>query len=189
LRRAAVFGVLLALAAAGAAQATSKADLAAVRETSSLETSGARTLQHTVRVRSTPAVVWQALTYPPSYRVWVASASAIDLKVGGRVDVAFDPKAAPGDPPDLSQEITAYVPERMIAFRNLKSPPLPGVGVYGRLAIVMLLTPVGDGETEVSLSQVGYGAGADFDALYGFFRSHNPEYLADLKAYAEKPAR
>ena len=103
--------------------------------------------------------------------------------------MTFDPKAKPGDPPDLSQEITAYVPERMIAFRNLKTPPLPGASVYGRLAIVMLLTPVAGGDTEVSLSQVGYGAGQDFDALYGFFKSHNPEYLADLKAYAEKAAR
>jgi len=187
--RSVVVLALAILAAAGAASAASKADLAAVRETSSLETSGARMLQDTVRVRASPAVVWQALTDPASYRAWVAPASDIDLKVGGRVDVAFDPKAKPGGPPDLSQEITAYVPERMIAFRNLKTPPLPGAGVYGKLAIVILLTPVGAGETEVSLSQVGYGAGAEFDALYAFFRSHNPEYLADLKAYAEKAPR
>jgi hypothetical protein len=36
---------------------------------------------------------------------------------------------------------------------------------------------------------VGYGAGADFDALYGFFKSHNPEYLADLKAFCEHPPK
>jgi hypothetical protein len=103
--------------------------------------------------------------------------------------VAFNPKARAGDPPDLSQEIIAYVPGRLIAFRNLKTPPVPGAAAYPRLAIVMLLTPLAGGDTEVSLSQAGYGAGADFDALYGFFKGHNPEYLADLKAFCERGAR
>jgi hypothetical protein len=39
------------------------------------------------------------------------------------------------------------------------------------------------------LSQVGYRQGKDFDALYGFFKSHNPQYLADLKVYAERAVR
>jgi uncharacterized protein YndB with AHSA1/START domain len=179
-------GAVAALALAGAAQADgSKADLAAVRDTSSVEASGARVLQDTVRIHAPAARVWQALTDQASYRAWVAPGSFIDFRVGGRVDVAFNPKAKVGDPPDISQEITAYAPVRMIAFRNLKTPPVPGAAAYPKLAIVMLLTPLPGGATEVSLSQVGYGPGADFDALYGFFKSHNPEYLADLKAYCE----
>ena len=182
----AIAAALLALGAgAGHAQA-SKADLAAVRDTSSVEASGARILQDTVRIHAPAAAVWRALTDQASYRAWVAPGSVIDFKVGGRVDVTFDPKAKAGDPPDISQEIIAYLPDRMIAFRNLKTPPLPGAAAYPKLAIVMALTPLSGGDTEVSLSQVGYGAGADFDALYGFFKSHNPEYLADLKAYCEK---
>jgi uncharacterized protein YndB with AHSA1/START domain len=173
--------------AAGAAWADgSKADLAAVRDTSSLDQSGARVLQDTVVIRAPPAAIWKALTDQATYRAWVAPGSFIDFRVGGRVDVAFNPRAKAGDPPDLSQEIIAYAPGRMIAFRNLKTPLVPGAPAYSKLAIVMLLTPVAGGDTEVSLSQVGYGAGADFDALYGFFKGHNPEYLADLKAYCER---
>ena len=178
----------VALALAGAARADgSKADLAAVRDTSSVDQTGARLLQDTVQIHAPPAAVWKALTDQATYRAWVAPGSVIDFRVGGRVDVAFNPKAKPGDPPDISQEITAYLPGRMIAFRNLKTPPAPGAAVYPKLAIVMQLTPLSGGDTEVSLSQVGYGQGADFDALYGFFKGHNPQYLADLKAFCEHP--
>jgi uncharacterized protein YndB with AHSA1/START domain len=183
-----VLAAVAALALAGAAKADgSKADLAAVRDTSSVEASGARVLQDTVRIHAPAATVWKALTDQASYRAWVAPGSVIDFRIGGRVDVAFNPKAKAGDPPDISQEITAYLPGRMIAFRNLKTPPLPGAVAYPKLAVVMALNPLPGGDTEVSLSQVGYGAGADFDALYGFFKGHNPEYLADLKAYCERP--
>jgi len=178
--------VALALALAGVARADgSAADLAAVRDTSSIEASGGRILQDTVRIHALPATVWKALTDQASYRAWAAPASFIDLRIGGRVDVSFAPSAKAGDSVDLSQEITAYAPGRMIAFRNLKTPPVPGAAVYGQLAIVLELNPLPDGDTEVALSQVGYRPGADFDALYGFFKGHNPAYLADLKAYCE----
>jgi hypothetical protein len=36
---------------------------------------------------------------------------------------------------------------------------------------------------------VGYGQGSDLDALYGFFKSHNPEYLVALKAFGQGSAK
>ena len=109
--------------------------------------------------------------------------SFIDFRVGRTIEVAFDPKGQQGDPTNLKQQITAYVPQRMIAFRNMPaSVGPPGFAVYPELAIVMELKALGGGDTEVVLSQVGYRQGKDFDALYGFFKSHNPQYLADLKA-------
>ncbi|HEY3949637.1 SRPBCC domain-containing protein [Phenylobacterium sp.] len=185
---------LLALAAtaltiattAAHAQAT-KADLAAVRDTSSVEPTGARLLQDTVRIKAPAAVVWKALTDQGAYRAWAAPVSFIDFRVGGLIEVSFDPKGRPGDPSNLKQKITSYVPQRLITFQNQPAPVgPPGHEVYPQLAIVMELKPVGGGETEVALSQVGYRDGAAFDALYGFFKAHNPEYLADLKAYCER---
>jgi uncharacterized protein YndB with AHSA1/START domain len=176
------------LSLAGAARAEgSRADLAAVRDTSSVDQTGARLLQDTVRIHAAPAVVWTALTDQAAYRAWAAPVSFIDLRVGGLLEVSFDAKGKPGDPANLKQQITAYVPDRLLVFRNLPSAAgPPGFPVYPELAIVMELRPLPAGETEVVLSQVGYGQGKDFDALYGFFKSHNPQYLADLKAYAER---
>jgi uncharacterized protein YndB with AHSA1/START domain len=180
-----------ALSLAGAARAdAAKADLAAVRDTSSVDQSGARLLQDTVTIHAPVHAVWRALTDQTAYRAWAAPVSFIDFRIGGAIEVAFEPEGKAGDPTNLKQQITAYVPERMIAFRNLASAVgPPGFPVYPQLAIVMELRPLGRGDTEVVLSQVGYRQGKDFDALYGFFKSHNPQYLADLKAYAERAVR
>jgi hypothetical protein len=104
--------------------------------------------------------------------------------------VGFTPGSKPGDPANLKQQIIAYIPKKLLVFRNLRSTGgPPGAAVYPELAIVMQLAPLQGGETEVTLSQVGYRQGKDFDALYGFFKVHNPEYLADLKAFAEHPSK
>jgi uncharacterized protein YndB with AHSA1/START domain len=182
------------LAIAGGAEARAKsdpkADLAAVRDTSSVDQTGARLLQDTVRIHASAKAVWTALTDQAAYRAWAAPQSFIDLRVGGLLEVAFDPAAKQGDPTNLKQQITAYIPERLLVFRNLpsKGGP-PGAAVYPELAIVIQITPLPGGDSEVSLSQVGYRQGPAFDALYGFFKTHNPEYLADLKAYAERHAK
>ena len=175
--------IAAALALAGPAEAQGT-DLAAVRDTSLVDQTGARLLRDEVRIAAPPAVVWAALTDQAQYRAWVAPASFIDFRVGGAVEVAFDPKGKAGDPANLKQEIAAYVPERLIVFRNVQNPG-PGGAAYRKLAIVMELAPA-DGGTQVSLSQVGYGRGPEFDAMYAFFKAHNPEYLASLKAYAER---
>jgi uncharacterized protein YndB with AHSA1/START domain len=175
----------LSVAAAALAE-TAQSGLAAVRDTSSVDQTGARLLQDTVRIHAPVHTVWRALTDQAAYRAWAAPVSFIDFRIGGAIEVAFDPKGKQGDPANLKQQITAYVPQRMIAFRNLASTVgPPGFQVYPQLAIVIELRPLPGGDTEVVLSQVGYRQGADFDALYGFFKSHNPEYLAELKAYAE----
>ncbi len=183
----AAFGALaVAGLAAGAAIAQTKADLAVVRDTSTIDQTGARLLRDTVRIHATPAVIWRALTDQGAYRAWAAPQSFIDFRVGGLLEVGFQPGAKPGDPANLKQQIVGYLPERLLVFRNLPSAGgPPGAAVYPQLAIIMEIAPQADGASEVSLSQVGYQQGADFDALYRFFKTHNPEYLAALKAYAE----
>lgn len=170
-----------ALALAGPAFAAP----AAVKDTSTVDQTGSRLLQQSIVVDAPAPAVWKALTDEASYRQWVAPTSYVDFRVGGSVGTAFNPAWKPGDPVDLKQEIVGYIPERLILFRNVQVPPLPGAAVYSKLAIVLELRPAGEGRTEVVLSQVGYGNGADFDALYGFFQNHNPEFLTDLKAYVE----
>ena len=175
-----------AVALSGAALAQPAADASGgVRDTSLVDQTGARLLRDVVRIHAPASAIWRALTDQATYRRWVAPASFIDLRVGGSVEVAFDPAGKAGDPGNLKQMITAYVPERLLVFRNVSNPGVPGGAAYGDLAIVLQIDPSADGTTEVSLSQVGYGQGKDFDALYAFFSQHNPDYLRSLKAFVE----
>ena len=69
----AAFGALaVAGLAAGAAIAQTQADLAVVRDTSTIDQTGARLLRDTVRIHATPAVIWRALTDQGAYRAWAA---------------------------------------------------------------------------------------------------------------------
>lgn len=178
--RAFAFAAALALAGPALAQP------AAVKDTSSVDQTGSRLLQQSIVIHAPAATIWQALTDQARYRQWVAPTSYVDLRVGGSVEVSFNPAWKAGDPVDLKQEIVGYIPERLLVFRNVTAPPLPGAALYPKLSIILELRPAGEGQTEVVLSQVGYGTGADFDALYGFFKSHNPQFLIDLKAFCEK---
>ncbi len=172
------------------AHSQSKTDLDAVKDTSSVDQTGARLLQDTVRIHASTAIVWKALTDESTYRAWAAPASFIDFRVGGLLEVGFAAGAKKGDPSNLKQQITAYIPEKLLVFRNLPSAMgPPGARVYPELAIVMQISALPGGDTEVSLSQVGYRQGQDFDQLYAFFKTHNPEYLATLKAFAERRTR
>lgn len=178
--RLALFAAALALAGPALAEP------AAVKDSSAVDQAGARFLQQSVVIDAPAAAVWRALTDETSYRQWSVPTSYVDFRLGGSVGVAFNPAWKPGDPVDLRQEIVSYVPERLIVFRNVQAPPLPGAAVYPKVSVVIELRPAGEGRTEVVLSHVGYGTGADFDSLYGFFKSHNPEFLIDLKTYCER---
>jgi len=180
-----LFLVPLAVALPGGGLAQPAADATEVRDTSFVDQTGARLLRDVVRIHATPSAIWRALTDQTTYRRWVAPASFIDLRVGGSVEVSFAPNGQAGDPGNLKQMITAYVPERLLVFRNVANPGVPGGAVYGDLAIVMQVDPSADGSTEVTLSQVGYGRDKDFDALYAFFSAHNPDHLRSLKAFVE----
>jgi uncharacterized protein YndB with AHSA1/START domain len=171
--------------AGASAAADSPANESDVRDTSIVDQTGARLLRDEIRIHAPPSAIWRALTDQAAYRRWAAPASFIDLRIGGSIEVVFDPNGKPGDPGDLKQMITAYVPERLLTFRNVSNPGVPGGAAYGALAIVLQIDPSADGATKVSLSQVGYGQSKDFDALYAFFSGHNPEYLRDLKRFVE----
>ena len=47
---------------------------------------------------------------------------------------------------------------------------------------------IGGGDTRVTLTQTGYGQGAGYDALWGFFHPHNAEMLETLKKSFETQA-
>ena len=46
---------------------------------------------------------------------------------------------------------------------------------------------IGPGRSRLTLSQTGYGQGAEFDRLYAFFSEDNAELMEDLKAALERP--
>lgn len=157
-----------------------------VRDTSVTDPAGPRMIEQSVEVKAPVATLWKAFTDTQTYRSWGAPMAEITPGIGGHMEVVLDPKRKLGDPANLRHEILAYAPERLLVFRNVQAPPgLPGGEVYGETRIVLEFQPVDTGWTRVILRQTGYGQGAAYDALWGFFRPHNAEMLESLKTHFE----
>lgn len=172
---------------AGAASATKPrppqwSDYRDVSNSSYVAPDGGRVLQLSIMVKASPAQVWRAFTTGEGYREWVAPVAKIDLTVDGMIEASYDADAKIGDPENIKNQIVAYVPERMLAIRNVQAPKALAHGeLFSRISTTIELEDLGQGRTRVTITGVGYGAGEGFDALYRHFEWGNAYSLNKLK--------
>jgi uncharacterized protein YndB with AHSA1/START domain len=175
-----------ALAAFLVAGPVSAAEPPHVKDSSFTEPNGERVLQESIVVDAPASSVWKAFTDEATIRAWNAPLAHIDLRNGGTIEESYDPNARLGGPQSVRHRIITYLPERLLVLRNLSAPPgLPGADLYPTIIQIITLDPLGDQQTLVALSGAGYGAGADYDKLYAYFRKGNAAYLVSLKALCE----
>jgi uncharacterized protein YndB with AHSA1/START domain len=145
---------------------------------------GERILDQSVVVAAPPARVWEAFTTAEGFTSWAVPVAKIDFRLGGLIETNYDPKGAPGA---IANQIIAYAPERMLAFKNVRAPQAPGfdVAAFQRLHTVVLLDALPDGRTRVSIIQPGHGSDAAAKGVYDFFAAGNKWSLEQLKARFE----
>lgn len=150
---------------------------------------GTRFYEDSLVIAAPVAKLWAAFTDQAEFRRWSAPVSAVDFRLGGAIEASYDPKGRIGDPDNIKNAFIAYVPERLLVFRNVQAPAgLPGREAYGRTVKVVEFAALGPDSTKVTVSGVGFGTGEDFDKLYGFFVGGDARLLEALRgAYA--PAR
>jgi uncharacterized protein YndB with AHSA1/START domain len=159
-----------------------RVDAAPVRVTENKAADGSRTLTHELVVPAPPEQVYAAFSTPEGWRTWAvphawAAAGDPDL-----METSYSPAAAQGDPRNIRQRFVLRMPDRLIVFRTVRTPPgFPHAAEYQRVTSVVELEPVGDG-TRVRLSGTGYPAGAAGDTLLGFFREGNRTSLEQLRS-------
>lgn len=153
-----------------------------VTNSSFVEADGDRVLQLSIVVAASPAQVWDAFTTAEGYRAWVAPVSAVDLRIGGDIEASYDPNAKIGGPDNIRNRIVAYVPQRLLSFRNVQAPKaLPHRELFGEIVTTLEIKDLGAGRSRVSLTAVGYGPGEGFDVLYRHFEWGNAYSLNELK--------
>lgn len=153
-----------------------------VTNSSFVEADGDRVLQLSIVVNATPAQVWDAFTTAEGYRAWVAPVAAVDLRIGGDIEASYDPAAKIGGPDNIRNRIVAYVPQRLLSFRNVQAPKaLPYRELFGEIVTTLEIDDLGAGRARVSLTAIGYGPGEGFDVLYRHFEWGNAYSLNELK--------
>ena len=180
-----IVALALVLITPASAAAQSKPD--GVTDTSFVEADGDRVIQLTAVAPAPPAAVWQALTSAEGWRRLGVQSAAVDFRVGGMIETNYRPEVPVGDRSNIKNEIVAYVPERLLAIRNVQAPPgFANAAELATTATVIELQPHADG-TRVTLTGVGFRPGAAYDALFGQFRGGNRWTLAALAASFAAP--
>ena len=157
-------------------------------DTSFKEPSGDRVLQQSIEIASAPACPWRALTDEEGIKSFGVAVAHVEMKNGGVIEEGFSPNAKIGGTDTIRHRIIAYLPERLLVLRNEQTPPnLPHAELYKNVVQVISMEPRGSGKTRLTISHTGYGAGKDYDELYEFFRTHNPDFLTGAKKLCEAP--
>lgn len=165
--------------AGGAAVAQSAAPL---EDTSGVEPNGHRVIQLSVRIPASSSEVWSVLTTSDGWRRLGVSFADVDFRTGGIIETGYASESRSGAPGNIRNQIVAYVPERMLAIRNVQAPPgFPHAAEYATTATVLELDPVGSDETLVTLTATGFARGPAYDTLYAFFLRGNALTLETLR--------
>jgi len=151
-------------------------------DTSRVEANGHRMIQLSIEIDAPVPAVWDALTTSEGWRRLGVSFAAVDFRTGGIIETGYAPGSTAGAAGNIENQIVAYVPQRMLAIRNVKAPPgFPHAAEFAETATVMELVPVGEDRTQVTLTATGFAPGEAYDTLYGFFLQGNGQTLELLR--------
>lgn len=184
---AALRAMITAVGMAAAAPALAASD---VVDSSRTEEDGTRTMHLSIDVPAAPAEAWKALTTSNGWREWAAPVATVDFRLGGIIETSYDLAATPGGPDNIRNEIVAFVPQRMMAIRNVQAPPKTAfdVATFQSLHTVVLVDPLANGHTRISFVQPGYRGGEPWDTVYRHFAWGNAYTLDQLKTrFAQGP--
>lgn len=180
--------LLRALAAAACfATAAGAAASSTVIDGSRTESDGTRTMHLSVEVPAPASEVWKAMTTTEGWRSWAAPVAQVDFRLGGIIETSYDLAGAPGAPGNIRNQIVAFLPQRMVAIRNVQAPPKTSFDVpaFQSLHTIVLIEPVNDARTRVAFVQPGYANGEPWDTLYKHFAWGNAFTLDLLKTRFE----
>ncbi|HET9832018.1 MAG TPA: SRPBCC domain-containing protein [Vicinamibacterales bacterium] len=129
------------------------------------------------------ADVWRVWSTSDGYKRLGVALAAVDLRVGGLIRSRYAADGLLGDEQTIENEILAYEPPRMIAFRIHKTPAnFPFKEAWKHTWTVVTLTPLPDGRTHVRGASLGYGSDPESLAMRRFFERGNQQTIDALTA-------
>jgi uncharacterized protein YndB with AHSA1/START domain len=127
-------------------------------------------LVHECILKAPPAEVWKVWSSGEGFKALGVAKAEVDLRVGGLIRSHYKPDGVLGDDGTIQNEIIAFEPERMIAFRIQKPPKgFPFSQAFKSTWSVVTMTDLGDGRTHLRLAGLGYGADEESQAMRRFF--------------------
>jgi uncharacterized protein YndB with AHSA1/START domain len=143
-----------------------------------------RSITKEVVVDASLAQVWEAWTTRDGIVSFFAPDATVEARAGGPFQIYMDPLGAPGMKGADDMRYMAVQPMKMLSFDWNAPPSLPEVRKQ-RTFVVIRFEPVGERQTRLSMTHIGWGDGGEWDKAYAYFDRAWGNVLANLKTRFE----
>jgi uncharacterized protein YndB with AHSA1/START domain/uncharacterized protein YciI len=143
-----------------------------------------RILHVEVVAKGTPSEIWPMWTTNEGLRSFFAEDCNVELRPGGPFEIYFSKTEPYGQRGSEDCKVLSYLPNRLLSF-EWNAPPKFGEIRDIRTIINVQLTPVGSDSTRVTLDQLGWGTGDNWDSLHDYFDKAWHFVLENLKKTVE----
>jgi len=127
-----------------------------------------RTIEKTVTVDAAVAEVWRAWTTVAGVETFFAPEARLALELEGAYEMLFDLEAKPGSQGSEGCKVLSWLPERMLSFSWNAPTHFPELRKEHTF-VVVLLQPLGEKQTKVSIIHQGWKPGEQWDQLFAYF--------------------
>jgi uncharacterized protein YndB with AHSA1/START domain/uncharacterized protein YciI len=114
------------------------------------------------------AEAWRAWTTEAGLKQFFAERVRVELRPGGPFEILFREDAPEGEQGAEGCTVLAFEPERLLAVSWNAPPQFPQVRQQ-RTQVILHFEELGPDRTRVRLVNHGYGAGAEWDAVFAYF--------------------
>jgi len=125
-------------------------------------------IQKEVTVAAPVTEVWRAWTTQEGVLTFFARRANVELKIGGRYEMLFNPDEPPGLQGGEGLKILSYLPQEMLSFTWNAPPQYPTVRDQHTWVVVQF-EPMDADTTRVKLTHLGWQTGDEWDQVFGYF--------------------
>ncbi len=141
-----------------------------------------RRLRKQVTVAAPLAEVWTAWTTTEGVKTFFGPEAKVEAVVGGPFEIYFGPSQPEGLRGSEGCKVQSVVPMKLLAFTWNAPPTIPAIRNSGVHTVVYIeLEEDGAGQTRVTMTHTGWGAGEDWDKTYQYFDRAWDAVLGNLR--------
>lgn len=147
-----------------------------------------RILAMSIEINASVDSVWSRWTTESGRKKFFAPSSKMELTTLGFMEILFVPQAPEGQRGAENNRVLSFQDKQMLSFTWDAPPSFPEVRKQ-RTIVVVRFEKLTDKKTKLTLRQMGWGHGADWDGVYNYFtKAWSEMVLPNLKYSLEVAA-
>lgn len=136
------------------------------------------------------AKVWEVFSSKEGWKKLGVAKADNDFRIGGLIRTHYDANGTLGDETGIQNQIMAYDPMKMLAFRIHKAPKtFPFPNAMKNTWTVIYLESLGPNQTKLTLRGVGYTEDKESQEMRQFFQRGNQWTMEHLKKQLEENSK